>query len=182
MKVYRVRHDVNNYQSLFTNDKQFYDIRFDCTNKAATWNPPQMFVLEPLLKEGDFISLPGGAHLVVRQTGLSKVRRFFMEAGELLPISFQGQELTLLNITRCFNYLDHDHSLFLKTAQGVNVYPKKYVFYADRWAECSLFKIPETRAGEVLTLEVASDPECEFKAAYEHYKMTGLKFELLWEG
>jgi hypothetical protein len=48
--------------------------------------------------------------------------------------------------------------------------------------EVPLFKIPETRRGEILTIEGMKDPEDEFKYRVESGGYEGLKFELLWEG
>jgi hypothetical protein len=55
----------------------------------------------------------------------------------------------------------------------------KYEFHADR-LDYSLFKIPQTMHGEILTVEGIGSPDEEFKPLVEKYGLKGLRFEELW--
>ena len=62
---------------------------------------------------------------------------------------------------------------------GVPQMIHKYAFRADR-LDYSLFKIPETRHGEILTVEGFASPQDEFKPLVEKHGLKGLRFEKLW--
>ena len=101
-------------------------------------------------------------------------------AGELLPLPYQGQEYTLLNVTECINCLDEEHTEWVYHL-GTKIQIAKYVFHPDRFSESTIFKIPQTRRGEILTVEGLKDPEDEFKYVVEKEGLKGIEFEMLWE-
>ncbi len=102
-------------------------------------------------------------------------------AGEILPLPFNGHEYGILNITDCVNCLDDVRSEWvLGKDTGKRIRIERYVFFPDRFSESTLFKIPETRRGQLLTVEGVADPEQEFKPTVEKLGLTGLKFEPLW--
>jgi hypothetical protein len=58
----------------------------------------------------------------------------------------------------------------------------KYEFRSDRFPESTFLKIPETAAGEILTVTGLKDAEDEFKPRVENLELKGLLFERLWSG
>ena len=57
MKVYSIRCDVNQFQSLYPEDSKVWGTKmllFDGTPKAQHWKPPKMYSHKPLLKRPDF--------------------------------------------------------------------------------------------------------------------------------
>lgn len=183
MKVYKVVEDVNHYQALGPEDSEvigsyLLDL-FQGTPIGETWNAPKVFSLDPRLKEGDFWNFFSGS-LCATPEATAKVYTFFEMAGEILPLLYKGREFSVLNITECVDTLDPDHSNWLLTEEGRRIFPTKYVFH-DRFAESTLFKIPEGNSITIFVLERDGNPDKEFKAFVEREKMTGLLFELLWE-
>ncbi len=181
MKVYRLRNDVNRYQYFLPVDNEDYTkLEGNCTPKAETWSPPPVFVYKPLHKAGDVYQF--GSSVLITSPCATKVLRTHLEmAGELLPLPHQGQEYTLLNVTECINCLDQDKTEWVYgETTGARLYPKRYVFHRDRFAESALFKIPETYRGEILVVEGLHGLEEEFRYAVEQAGLKGFRFEELW--
>jgi len=111
-----------------------------------------------------------------------KVRPFFEMAGELLPFFHAGEEFTLLNVITCEHLLDLTRTKWRTDRAGGRVSIEKPVFIEDRLSTVtsSIFKVPETSTGSVLTLVRDSDPAKEFKAFVEANTLTGLIFEEIW--
>lgn len=182
MVVYRIRADVTNYQGFYVTDEKVLKDRATSPTqllgrpRLPTWTPPEVYIAYPLLIAGDFYDLNLSGQLIL--SPLCKdgwaIQRFLGDAGEMLPIFHEGREYKMLNVLECINCLDREKSEW-------KIYPKKLVFYPNRFAYSSIFKIPEL-LGANLTIDRDGDPENDFKAAYDHYGLTGLVFEPVWEG
>jgi hypothetical protein len=98
------------------------------------------------------------------------------QAGQQFKLPFEGRKLIVLNVTYVIDCLDKKKS---EQEPGVPQMIHKYVFHADR-LDYSLFKIPETRHGQILTVEGLASPNDEFKPLVEKYGLKGLRFEKLW--
>lgn len=60
MRIYRVRVDVNAFQSLFLENREEWcldDVTCDCSPRAGDWTTPQVYVLKPKLNKGNFSAL-----------------------------------------------------------------------------------------------------------------------------
>ena|SRR5579871_1393525 len=184
MKVYKIRADVGNYQSLLLSDDALAAtdaVIFDGMPKASTWKPIELYCLYPKLKQGDFYGFVSGT-LVIPPATLDKTRMFFEMAGELLPVIYNQETWYLINILECINALDQDRSEWLLTEDGRKVSLRKYAFHQNRFVVSSLFKVPETCRAHILTYERSKDPDEEFKAFVESEGLTGLVFEEVWNG
>jgi hypothetical protein len=183
MKIYRLRHDANNYQSLSPDDPTIWEtnrLEFDCSPKAKDWISPPVHSSAPALPEGDFWTLGPGS-LVVRPQATEKVRTHLELAGELLPVAYKMRNFTLLNVTECVDALDPSTTEWIIGEEsGKKIMIERYGFFQSRVPESTLFKIPETCRGEILVVEGIKDPEDEFKHVVESTGMKGLFFELLW--
>jgi hypothetical protein len=182
VKVFRIRKDLN-YQVLLPDvpESEIFEFTtFDCTSKLNSWQPPSVFCLYPLLKKGDFIHY-GSGNLVASPRATEIVRTFFEKSGELLPLWYEGEQYTLLNILECVNVLDTEKTKWLLDANGGKVEIKEYSFFENRLPVAPIFKIPETRYGDVLTYEIDNCIQDEFKAFVEFHNLTGLLFEELWD-
>ena len=179
MRVYRLRNDVNAYQYFLPEDDADWALlEGDCRPKIATWKPPPVFVYMPRLEAGDFYQFGGGI-LIATPRATDALRGFFEEAGELLPLPYQGEEYTLLNVTECIDCLDQRRTEWHYADTGQRLYPKRYVFHRDCFTESALFKIPETHRGEILIIEGGHEVG-EFRHAVEEAGLKGLTFEELW--
>lgn len=182
MKVYSVESDVNNYQWLIpeeTGEELLTLNTFDCSSRHRFWTSPYVSSLDPNLEIGDFLHYHPSV-LLASPDRFHLVRPFFMAAGELLPLWFKGDQFTLLNITNCVNALDDTNTEWLRAQDGSKVEIKRHAFNSDKLIGSSLFKIPETCKGTVLTWEKDGNPSNEFKAFVEANELKGLLFEPLW--
>src|SRR5690554_5537489 len=111
MRVYRIIEDSNRYQSLqieFEGDTFPLDeFTFDGTPKAATWKPPEVFVRRPMLRKGDFARFCSGV-LAIKESSLKGVQMHFEMAGELLPLTHEGERFVVLNVLECINVLNQE--------------------------------------------------------------------------
>jgi hypothetical protein len=178
-----VKLDVSTYQSFAPDDQAIWKtnrLHMDGIRKSERWSPLNVHVVNPVLPEGDVFRLCAGA-IVTNAKATEQLRDFLEMAGELLPLRCNNQEFHLLNATECTNALDRESTRWesgLRT--GANIRIIQYVFHPDRLSESSLFKIPETRKGEILTVEGRFDPEDEFKFRVEQASLKGLMFEEVW--
>lgn len=176
MKVYRIRPDVNRYQYfLVEREEDVETLWMDCTSKAAQWVPPPVYVYEPKHKVGDFYNF-GIAGLITSPRATDALRPHLEAAGELLPLPYQGEEFTVLNVLQCIDCLDQERS---EERPG---YYTKYVFHPDKLAQVpsTLFKIPQTHRGEILVVEGLRAPHEEFRYAVERAGLKGLLFTERW--
>lgn len=179
MKVYRLRNDVNHYQYFLPEED--YDplsLLMDCSPRLETWVPPGVFIYEPLHKPGAMYNF--GASAPIFSPHATEILRDFLEmAGELLPLPYEGEIYTLLNVTECINCLDQKRSEWHYNSSGERFGgPKRYVFYPTRFSESLIFKIPETHRGEVLLLD-REDGE-GFLDVVQAHGLEGFGLDLLW--
>ncbi len=183
MKVYRVKSDVNHYRWLIpeeTGEELLILNTFDCCSRKRSWRPPYVSALDPALRMGDFLYYHPSV-LLSSPNKFHMIRPFFVAAGELLPLWFEGDPYTLLNITECIHALDESKTEWLRAPDGSKVEIRQYSFNPNMFTDSSLFKIPETCKGTVLTWEKDGNPENEFKAFVEVNGLTGLLFDKLWD-
>jgi hypothetical protein len=183
MKVFRIRLNSNVFQSFLPVDPGVWKtdlLKMDCQPKLPSWTPPAVYVQNPKLKKGSFSHLCSGAF--VADLSVSEALRTVLEAaGELLPLPHQGTLFHLMNVLECVNCLDeHNTKWVLGKTTNAKIRISEYHFYPNRFSESTLFKIPETAMGEVLTVSGLKDPEDEFKSIVEHEGLEGIIFEELW--
>lgn len=100
-----------------------------------------------------------------------------------MPLSYNGEIYTVLNVTECINCLDQQNTEWvLGKDTETNLLIKRYVFHNNRFSESDIFKIPETCKSEILVVEGRKDPRDEFMYAVESADLKGLLFEQIWEG
>ena len=197
-KIYRVRCDMIKFQSLAWADPDLARteaLNLDGHPRKEGWPKPAVRLVDPQKKPGDFMALGESRNLVIRRS--HPLADFFDLAGEALPLKIAtgqkglAKDLVVLNVKECLNILNVKESACTPTGQQEQLKVSKYVFYAQRRSESTIFTDFRTRLSEVYCLEVDrqysypeghGDDGNEFKAAYEFHKATGLKFELLWEG
>lgn len=183
MKVFEVMPDIDRFQTFLVEERfgmSIQDQIFDATPRADNWPRPEVYVLRPKLKIGDFFGFRAQNTIIASPEAYSKVEFFFDVAGEALPLLYQGREYMLLNVLECINAVDQDRAEWLLTPEGKKALLTGYAFHENRFTRSSLFKVPETCRGTLLTYERSGDPEEEFKAFVEHNHMTGLLFKEVW--
>jgi hypothetical protein len=183
MKVFRIRLNSNDFQSLLPVDSKVWEtdvLKMDCKPKLPAWKPPAVYIGNPKLKQGSFLHLCSGA-FVVDSSACEALRTILEMAGELLPLPHQGALFHLMNVLECVNCLDEQNTKWvLGKTTNARIRIKEYHFEASRFSESTLFKIPETAMGEVLTVSGLKDPEDEFKSVVEREGLKGIIFEEVW--
>ena len=180
--VYEVLFD-NSFQSLDPVDRRAFlaerrrSWKFDGYPVEDSWRPLDVYFRRPTLKKPDIWQLVDT--LAFEPQARRIVQGCLDESGEQLALPFEDRELTVLNVTYVIDCLDQEQSS-INPKLSAMIYD--YVFHPDR-LDYSLFKIPETRWGQILTVEGLASPEDEFKPLVERHGLKGLKFKKLysWE-
>ena len=179
--VYRIEPDVNNFQALEYDEWPAEDAVwntkmafFEGTPISDLWEPPDVYVRSPMLKIPDI--WPGPAlTFSLDERSFENLSPIVREAGEMLPIPFDGRVLYAVNITSVVDCIDLEHSDYSE----LTCWFQKYAFREECF-QTTLFKIPQTDAAEVLTVEGIGDPNREFKPLVEKHQLSGLLFRPLW--
>lgn len=133
------------------------------------WNPPEMFVQQPLLPAPDI--WPGiiGAPILEEHV-VDALRPLLEPVGELLPIPFEDRILYAFNVTYLVACLDESKS---------NSMMLQYVFRDIEQLEHSVFKVPQEPLSPPFSVRGMFPPERDFIVQYESHGFTGLWFREL---
>ena len=185
MRIYRIVADVNRYQGFSVEGDDIWHtdmMTFDCKPKGSDWAAPSVYTLHPRLTRGSFFNLCPGA-LVLDGHATEALQDLLEMSGEMLPLSYNNESFTVLNVTECVNVLDEDGCKWVYgKSTGARIRIERYAFRANRLTEAPLFKIPETCRSEILCCEGLKDSDDEFKHRVERLGLKGLIFEEVWEG
>lgn len=188
MKVYEVRHESNKYKTLLFEEGivEFKHplLKFDGEPVADRWSPPGVGCHSPKKKAGDFWGIGSCCVPAVTRAAYPLVQTHAEMGGEILPLTFEGVELLILNVTEVINCLDHEKCKWHDdgVTRRLNI-DAGYHFRPERFSESSLFRLPETcRSTRLYCVERSGDPEEDFKAAVESANLKGLQFKLIWQG
>lgn len=180
MQVYQFRNDVNHYQYFLAEEvAEEIHLRTDCAEREVSWTSPKVYIYKPFHKKGDLFHFSDSGP-IFGPSATEKLRMHLEMAGELLPLSYQGEIYTLLNVTECINCLDQEKTEWVTAPDGTRLWPGRYVFHPDRFSESDIFKIPETYRAEVLVID--RDDDEGFVAALKEHNIQGYTLELLWSG
>ena len=184
MNVYKLRADVNKFQSVYLVEPDLWTLEqgtFDGRPRLEEWSPPEVYVLHPKLKRGDFLSFGSWAGTIIVTPSVRDQLADLLEMScECLPLRFGNEELYLVNVTECINALDEANSKRDIYPDGSPGRILEFAFHARRFTETPLFKSPETCKGDILTVEGMKDADDEFKGRVERLGLTGLVFDKLW--
>ena len=178
MKVYKVCADVNKYCGLYHRDPgdllEFHR-RFDGTPMKDRWTGNQKFEFRskpsPSLK-GDFPGL--STHVPVFNLKAVKALADLLKGnGEQLPITCDGEDYFLFNVTRVIDVLDEDNCEIKRFDSGRIMYIIRYSFFRDRLVGEKMFKIPQIPLMDVLVTD-------DFVKHVKTAKLKGFEFRLLW--
>jgi len=183
MKVFKIRADVSKYQSIGLVDEDLWAtdrLTFDCSAKND-WEPIKCYVQNPKLPRGNFLHLCPGLLVCDHQT-LEGMEDIFEMAGEVLSFELEsGDRLFGINVLECVNALDSENTEWRVSSSGAKTGIKRHAFHRSRFSESTLFKVPETSRGELLSYAELKDKNDEFKGRYQELGLTGLVFEELWQ-
>lgn len=179
MRILRIALDVNHYQYFLTvNDEDSECLYMDGTPRKDTWTPPEVFILYPKHLVGDFFQF-GGAAPIASPKAAHALRAFSQSAGELLPLPYNGETYTILNVLNIVDCLDaprlehafRSRSRYLLRAGGIEML---------RQSPSVLFKVPQAIRAAVHVVEGLRDPVDEFRAVVARAGLKGLLFQEVW--
>ena len=181
MKVFQMRLMVNKYQYFLTDPISDYTkLYMNGAPIGDLWVPPKVYVQYPHRPRGNFFQ-PNESVLIADEKAAHVLRSHLSFAGELLPLPYVDETLTVLNVTECIDVLDRDRTKFAAAAtpgvRGEILHP---VFRRERFTEASLFKIPDDNGAEIYVLEGANDFDMEFRLAVADAGLEGLTFTEIW--
>ena len=183
MGIYKIITDVRSYQWLLPDigNSSLLDLMtFDCNSKKYNWPKIKWYPYDTSKKAGNFYSLGGvGAFAFDSKVYESEIFSLLEMAGEILPIDAGGEVLYVLNVLECVNMLDHQSSKWHLYDDGSKGRILEYRFHENCITESSIFKIPETCKGEILTYCNVKSKYDEFRYLYDELKFSGLTFEKL---
>ncbi len=178
MRIYRLQNDTEHYQYFLpASPTSANALRMDCTSRAETWSPPEVFLYAPYLLRGDFFHFDP-ASPIVSALAFEEFGYHLRCAGELLPLAYEGDWYSVVNTLNCVNCLDNKKTVWTMKA-GQRLWPQMYAFHPDRLPESRLFKIPETYRFETLLWEDGSEEESIPELLTQ--RLTGCKLTLLSE-
>jgi hypothetical protein len=183
VNVYRVEFDSLVYQSLYPvkDDLLWSDaFQFDGTAKRNSWKSPEVFSLRPWRLRPDLWNLESVAGIVFSVELTNELRPILEAAGELLPIRYGLESLSLLNVIASVDYLQPGVPGPKTGQQPGEGTSRRYSFDLARMPESSIFKIPETAETEILCSVGIRDPDREFKPVVERLGLKGLVFREVW--
>lgn len=182
MNIYRLRIDVNRFQSFFLERDEVWsleDLLFDGKHRLESWSDPGLYVMHPKLKKGNFFGFgDASGTFIVDAKASEKLADLLEMSGELLPFSYKGDVFHVVNVTEVIDVLDEDRMQWVYRKGSGPV--KGYAFHANRLTETPLFKIPQENSTDVFTVEGLKDADDEFKNRVEQSNLSGLIFEKVW--
>jgi len=182
ISIFRIKNNVNRFQYFLTEkEEDAKTLRTDGSSKIHTWTPPPVFIYKPQLEKGNFFNFNSDI-LISDQKATEVLHSLFVEAGELLFLSYKGNDYSLLNVTECIDCLDQENTKWkYDVDNSIRLMIDKYSFHTNRFPESSIFKIPETAKSELLVVNGLRDPKDEFINKVVESGLTGLSFEKIWE-
>ncbi len=181
MKVYSIRHDVDRFQFFLPADPECKTFdQLDGSTKLASWEPPEVFILEPKYRAGNFYNAHGN-FLIADERAAEALRPLLEKAGELLPLEYKGRRFTVLNVTAVVDCLDHDKSEWRIGRNGNRVLVNRYAFRADLLPPSPIFKLPIGARTTTLLTEGLMDPAQELREIVRREGLKGLRFAELWD-
>ena len=177
------------YAGLYADDKIWrFIVTPECEGfmgipRKKTWKTQPFYIDKPLAPIPNFFHVSAGAFVCDEKARELAAEPLEM-SGEFLSIKVEGKKgkYWIYNCTNCINVVDSKKSKWTKLGpKPDDRMMERPAFYASRFGEESIFKIPEDRATLVYCAEFTGDWEDgEFKAVVEHSGLTGLKFKLVW--
>lgn len=141
---------------------------------AADWDPPELYVKEPLQPAPDIWGGMKGP--LFEERVVDALLPILEPVGELLPVPFEGRMLYALNVTYLPDCLDVEQSEF--PAEFPDLI-QTFAFHVTR-IEHSIFKIPQKVFSSPFTIQGHLPPEREFMAMIEKHGFKGLHYAEIW--
>lgn len=144
------------------------------------WGCPVVMASDNAKPRPDFWSIKGvSGAFAIGDSAFEKVSALLELAGQSLPIRLVDAELQICNILECIDCIDERLSEWKRGSNGERIEVIRPYFQYYDIGPSTLFKIPQ-KAASIYAWEEHKDPDDEFKACVEEYKLTGLEFRAVW--
>lgn len=147
------------------------------------WKQQTFYIDKPLYPRPNFFNIDPAAFVCDERARELAAEPLEM-SGEFLPIKVEGEKgkFWIYNCTNCINVVDTKKSKYWKFGPEPDDRQMDHpAFFASRFGEESIFKIPEDRATLLYCAETTGDADDgEFKALVEKNGLTGIEFKLVW--
>ena len=198
MKIYELRVDYdNNFASCIEDHDACrripgkeelidydLDIWFDGTPQFQSWWARKMILCEnddgSVDPVGDFALKLGVAVMLLENQAINKLKNF-LENVEILPVDCNFGDYSAINILTVLDCLDYEHSEFgtidipKPDGRPYIVYITKYAFRKEVIEGHKLFKIYDNPRASMYASQ-------EFVDEVNRLNLTGVSFDLIWEG
>jgi hypothetical protein len=181
--VYRIIRDIQ-YKKLIPVDQAAFDRErtkswaFDGELPRTKWVELEMRSSDDSLESPDIWEIVPGTFAMEKKAYYElSASTEETQQGNMRFLKCEKRRLAVINSTHIVDFLDVDKSRFDKANASKII---KYSFDGAQLA-ISLFKIPQTRTTELLTLDGFDDGN-DFKTLVERFSFTGVRFERLWTG
>jgi hypothetical protein len=180
MRVFRIGQDCNRYRCFFELDPDSHvlDSASIGVSLADVWVPPPVYLEFPKLKVGDFLQM-SDSYIVASRKATNLLLSLFQMAGELLPLPYEDEIYTVLNVTEVVDCLDPEKTIWADTGPFKMEF-ETMVFVPERLSKSPIFKIPERDTDDIFVTEGLLDPHNEFREIVRRERLKGLNFEEVW--
>lgn len=177
MKIWKLKFELDEYDNLIP-IKEFSVEEiwaFDGHKLKNDWKPLAVKRMEPE-KGLELSDAPGFTIPVFSKEALKVLQPLIKDCVEVLELSFAEREYYGINVISVLNVIDYEKAQYIKFKSSDRIMLfTKYVFrMCDGLKEHHIFKIvDEPRRGAFVSEK--------FKEIVEKNKLTGFKFELVWD-
>ncbi len=176
MNVYVLDADVNKYKGIYyvnSDDIVEFNRRFDGSSLKKNWTGQEEFGFAPDRRpKGDTPGL--SSHIpVFSRRAVEILGDLLKDSGELLPITCEGEDYFLFNVTRLVDALDEDASGLERLSTGRIMAIDRYSFVKSKLMGVDIFKLPQ----KPLSYPYVTDA---FVRRVEDSGLKGFKFRLVW--
>jgi hypothetical protein len=176
MNVYILDADVEKYLSIYysnSDDIVEFNRRFDGSSLKKSWTGKEELEFgRDGLPKGDTPGL--SSHIpVFSPRAVEILADLLKDSGELLPITCEGEDYFLFNVTRLVDALDEDASELERFDDGGILRIARYGFKEDLLIGVNIFKLPQ----KPLSYPYVTDA---FVHRVEDSALSGFEFRLVW--
>ena len=182
MKVSRVEFEVNDYQSLLASDDRVHINRllaFDGTSKANDWGQSLAAELDNTNASTPDIFNLGVGNMLLHGRSLELLKSYLDSSYECLPVHWGANTSGFcVNPLQLHNCIDASNSKWCTDDEsGKRLFIEQYVFLKTEIPNCLLFK------DNLDCFELFStDNEGSLLSLVNKHKLSGISFELVWQG
>jgi len=183
--IYQVHFKARKYRTLEIRDERFgpdQDWLLNGRKREDSWPCPRVVCPNPEKEPGDFLWMPPNS-LVVNQRIADILNQDTYFDAEFLPLDYDnGQKLYALNFLTCTPCLDLEESKVKRDPETGEVTEIiEHAFIPHRLLYWTVFKIPERNGLDIYCYNGLRDRGEHFYDCVNQNKLTGLRFEKVWE-